>query len=323
VTVDVEPCCADSCDAVVDCRPVVDVDLPETVSSSVSAVSTVDDAVVDGEVLGTDGYSVGDPVSFLEYEISDAPCMWSYRVVASDDEHVEPYAVSSTVESVQGIESVVSGSVGCDDCVEDAEANSLLCCSSFTSANCEPLSHGDETIEAQSEVADCQREEPLTVGLSKLPEYVNVLTYDVIARPLLWERCQVCKYWDTPGVTEDRLPQTIRIPPHELSMQPTLWKRYVDTTNSAESNPDLNLLSVMTTVADGGVKDFNPSTNQYFWQPTSTTPSCMFTGKDVPALYSSAESDSGDDQESEVSDDWTSVSGCALSSDDEFYRIQW
>ena len=57
LTVGVEPRCSDSFDvAVSDCGgAVVDVDLPETVSSSVSAVSTADDAAVGGEVLGTNG----------------------------------------------------------------------------------------------------------------------------------------------------------------------------------------------------------------------------------------------------------------------------
>jgi len=74
LTVDVEPCRSDSFDvAVSDCgRAVVDVGLPETVSSSVSAVSTADDVAVGGEVLEIDSCSVVDSVdSQLRCDRSD------------------------------------------------------------------------------------------------------------------------------------------------------------------------------------------------------------------------------------------------------------
>ena len=71
--VDVEPCYSDNFDvAIADCsRAVVDVDLPETVSSSCplstdlaveSSVLTVDEAALDRELIETDSHSVVDPV---------------------------------------------------------------------------------------------------------------------------------------------------------------------------------------------------------------------------------------------------------------------
>ena len=147
----------------------------EVVTSSescVKACTSVEDNRIEPSVVVS---NVVEP--FIEYKTSDTPSLWSFRVVTSDDEHVRPCAVSSSVVSVRGVESVVSGSVNCGDRVNDVEANTLLCRSSVASEmptvyfcsstfasprtdaqisdvslgerDCEPLSHSNKTFEGR------------------------------------------------------------------------------------------------------------------------------------------------------------------------------